>query len=151
MERIPAIAWEFQHSVDCGVPRQLGWDYWTNVANWDDPPAAFRLDGPFAAGSQITTSLPGQLLHSVIRDVAGHEATIEMQLPDAILCFHWKFETITENTSRITQRLILSGPNAAAFVAQASMLEHTTPDGMKKLVASIERSYGKTGGTYVSV
>ena len=147
MERITPIAWKFQHSVDCSVPRQFAWDYWTNVANWDDPPAAFHLDGPFATGSQITTSLPGQVLHSVLRDVADHEATIEMQLPGAILRFHWRFEIVTEKTSRITQRLVLSGPNAAAFVAQASMLEHTTPDGMKKLVASIERSYGKTGGT----
>jgi hypothetical protein len=139
MERITRIAWQFEHSVDCGAPRQFAWNYWTNVANWNDPPASFRLDGPFAAGSEITTSLPGQQLHSVIRDVVeGHEATIEMQLTDAILSFRWKFESLTENTSRISQHLALSGPNAAAFVAQAGMLEQTTPEGMKKLATVIE-------------
>jgi hypothetical protein len=39
---------------------------------------------------------------------------------------------------RITQRLLLSGTNAEALVARASILEQTTPQGMKKLVAAIE-------------
>jgi len=132
-------AWQFQHSVDCNAPRQFAWNYWTNVANWNDPPASFHLDGPFDIGSQLTTSLPGQMFHSVIRDVvAGREAIIDMQLADAILSFYWKFESLTEDTSRITQRIVLSGPNAAAFVAQAGILEQSTPEGMKKLVAAIE-------------
>ena len=132
-------AWQFQHSVDCNAPRQFAWNYWTNVANWNDPPASFHLDGPFDIGSQLTTSLPGQMLHSVIRDaVAGREAIIEMQLDEAILSFYWKFENLTEDKSRITQRIVLSGPNAAAFVAQAGILEQSTPEGMKKLVAAIE-------------
>jgi hypothetical protein len=134
-------AWQFQHSVDCNAPREPAWSYWTNVANWNDPPASFHLDGPFVVGSQLTTSLPGQTLHSVIRNViAGREAIIEMQLPDAILSFQWKFEMLSQHRTRIIQRLVLSGPNAEAFVAQASLLEQSTPEGMKKLVAAIERS-----------
>jgi hypothetical protein len=134
-------AWQFQHSVECNAPRQFAWNYWTNVANWSDPPASFHLDGPFDIGSQLTTSLPGQTLHSVIRDVvAGREAIIEMQLTDAIVSFYWKFETLTEDTSRITQRIVLSGPNAAAFVAQAGILEQSVPEGMRKLVAAIENN-----------
>ena len=75
-------AWQFQNSVDCNAPRQLAWDYRTNIANWDDPPASFRLDGPFDAGPRLTTILPLQTLHSLIRHVsAGREAIIEMQLP----------------------------------------------------------------------
>jgi hypothetical protein len=63
-----------------------------------------------------------------------------MQLPDAIFSFHWKFESLSDKQTRITQRLTLSGPNAEAFVAQASILERTAPEGMKRLVAAIERS-----------
>ena len=134
-------AWQFQQSVDCNAPRQFAWNYWTNVANWNDPPAIFHLDGPFDIGSRITTSLPDQTLFSVIRGVsAGREAIIEMQLAEAILSCHWKFEDLAEGTSRITQRIVLSGPNAPAFVAQAGTLEQTTPEGMKKLVAAIESS-----------
>jgi hypothetical protein len=134
-------AWQFQHSVDCNAPRHFAWSYWTNVANWNDPPASFYLDGPFDIGSKLTTNLPGQTLHSIIREVIqDREAVIDMQLPDAILSFHWKFEILSEDRTRITQRLVLSGPDAEAFITQASMLEQSTPDGMKKLVAAIERS-----------
>ena len=134
-------AWQFQHSVDCNTPRQFAWDYWTNIDNWNDPPASFHLGGPFEVGSQITTSLPGQSFHSVIRDViADREAIIEMQLPGAILSFHWKFENVSENRTRITQRLVLSGPNAKSFIPQVRRFEESTPQGMKKLVAAIERA-----------
>ena len=134
-------AWQFQHSVDCNTPRQFAWDYWTNIANWNDPPARFHLDGPFDVGSQLTTSLPGQTLRSVIRDViADREAIIEMQLPDAILSFHWKFENLSEHRTRITQWLVLSGPEAKSLVPRASTLEESAPEGMKKLVAAIERA-----------
>jgi len=131
--------WQFQHSLDCNSPQQLAWHYWTNVANWNDPPASFHLDGPFDVGSRLTTSLPGQKLHSVIRQVINcREAIMDMQLPDAILSFHWKFEPLFEERTRITQRVILSGNSAEAFIAQAKMLEQTAPEGMKTLVTAIE-------------
>ncbi|HEY7354312.1 MAG TPA: hypothetical protein VH596_16205 [Terriglobales bacterium] len=135
-------AWQFQYSVDCNVPREFAWSYWTNIANWNDPPASFHLDGPFAAGSRLTTNLPGQTFHSIIRDLKpGHEASIEMQLPDAILSFHWKFEELSADRTRITQRLVLSGANGDAFVARARVLEQSVPAGMKKLGAAIEDAH----------
>src|SRR5438132_1627790 len=79
-------AWEFQCSVDCDAPAPFAWQYWTNVANWNDPPATFHLDGPFAVGARLTTSLPGQTLHSLITHVVNDsQATIEMQLEHAML------------------------------------------------------------------
>jgi hypothetical protein len=132
-------AWEFGHSVECNVTRHFAWSYWTNIANWNDPPASFHLDGPFDVGSRLTTNLPGQTLQSVIRDLkADHEVTIEMQLPNAIFSFHWKFEDLSKHRTRISQRLVLSGENAKSFIAQASILEQTVPEGMKRLVAAIE-------------
>jgi len=132
--------WQFQHSVDCNVPRQFAWNYWTNIANWNDPPASFHLDGPFDAGSQLTTTLPDQTLHSVIRQViAAREAVIEMPLPGATLSFHWKFEDLSERRTRITQQLLLSGPEAKSLLPQIGTLQETTPEGMAKLVAVIER------------
>lgn len=136
-------AWVFQHSVECKASLESAWKYWTDIANWDDPPARFELDGPFEAGSRLTTILPGQTLHSVIRDVrAGRDATIEMQLPDAIVSFQWSFEELNKDSVQITQRITLAGRNAKSFVAEASVLERTAPDGMKKLAAAIERLGG---------
>ena len=134
-------AWEFQYSIDCNATPKFAWRFWTNIANWNDPPAKFALDGPFQIGAWLTTTLPSQTLYSVIRDLQPErEAAIEMQLLDAVLSFHWKFEKLGENRTRITQRLVLSGANAKSFVAQASAMEASVPDGMKKVVAAIERA-----------
>jgi hypothetical protein len=131
--------WTFEHSVECAASRKFAWAYWTNVANWNDPPAKFELDGPFEVGSQLTTTLPDQTMHSVIRYVEpGCAATIVMQLPDAVVSFTWTFEDLSETRSRITQRLALS-TESAALVAQTSVLEQSVPQGMQKLIAAIER------------
>jgi hypothetical protein len=76
-------------SVETSASPAFAWDFWTNVANWADPPAEFQLDGPFATGSRGTTRLPGQKpLHWFIREVSPpNAATIEMRLGDASLLF----------------------------------------------------------------
>jgi hypothetical protein len=134
-------AWEFEHSVECDALRDFCWSYWTNIANWDDPPAKFRLEGPFEDGSRITTELPGQTLVSVIRDVrAGRAATIEVNLPNAAFCFYWSFEDLEAERTLISQRLVLSGEDAAIFLDQAKVMGETGPEGVKKLVAAMERA-----------
>lgn len=143
-ENTSSPVWQFEHSVDCSAPRHFAWSHWTDIANWNDPPASFHLDGPFDVGARLTTSLPGQTLHSLIREVVNGSRTdaaiIDMQLPGAILSFQWKFESLSEDRTRITQRLTLSGADAEALVAQARMLEKSTPEGMEKLAAAIERT-----------
>src|SRR5262245_20984314 len=143
MENTTEPVWQFQHSVECNAPRHFAWSYWTDIANWNDPPASFHLDGPFDVGSRLTTNLPAQTLHSLIREVVNgsrtDEATIDMQLAGAILSFQWKCESVSEARTQITQRLTLTGANAETFVAQATILEKSAPEGMGKLVAAIER------------
>ena len=142
--------WEFQHSVDCSASRQFVWNYWTDISNWNDPPATFHLDGPFRVGARLTTNLPGQTLQSVVRDIdVEREATIEMQLTDATFLFHWMFEKLAENETRIHQRLVLAGGSAKSLVAQASILERTAPEGMKRLVAAIERAQVLNNGILI--
>ena len=45
------VVWKTAHSVDSHASLPFAWAYMTTVANWDDPPATFELDGPFVAGS----------------------------------------------------------------------------------------------------
>ena len=138
--------WEFQHSTECNAPRQFAWRFWTDIANWNDPPAKFDLDGPFEIGARLTTTLPDQTWYSIIRDLKQESgATIEMQLPDAILSFHWSFEELSENKTLITQRLVLSGPGAKSLVSQVNTMEVSAPEGMKKVVAAIERAQRRAG------
>ena len=54
------IAWEIDHSIVITATREFAWRHMTNVANWNDPPAGFGLDGPFVTGARGVTRMPGQ-------------------------------------------------------------------------------------------
>ncbi|HKF26444.1 MAG TPA: hypothetical protein VKB24_10715 [Candidatus Acidoferrum sp.] len=140
--------WEVTHSVECAAPRESAWNYWTNPQNWDDPPARFAFDGPFAVGTRLTTLLPGQKLESTIREiVCGSEALIEMDLARATVQFRWRFEALGKQRTRITQTISLGGREGASLVEQAKVLEQSVPHGMRKLAAAIERQWASEPGT----
>ena len=79
------IAWQLAHSVETDASPGFAWRHLTDVRNWDDPPAQFALDGPFAAGSQRTTLMPDQEpARWRISDVQpGQSYTLEAQLEGA--------------------------------------------------------------------
>jgi hypothetical protein len=39
------VAWQLEHAVEVGVSAPFAWNFWTNVSNWDDPPASLVLEG----------------------------------------------------------------------------------------------------------
>jgi hypothetical protein len=140
------IACELEHSVEADVSPSFAWNWRTDVKNWDDPPAHFQLDGPFASGSWGTTLLPGQEpLRWHIRDVRpGRSFIVEMPLDRAVLSFEWRFDAVSDCRTRITQRIVLSGDNATAYATQVStQFGLTLADGMKRIadaMAGAERS-----------
>jgi hypothetical protein len=134
------IAWEMTHSVETEASQDFAWAYWTNVTNWDDPPARFELDGPFAAGSRGTTHLPGQEpLRWLIREVDPRNgATIELQLDGAVLSFEWRLAAISRERTLLSQRVLLQGENAATLRSQVeATFAVTLPDGMTRLAGAI--------------
>jgi hypothetical protein len=134
------IAWEIEHSVETDASQTVAWSFWTNVANWSDPPAEFELDGPFAFGSCGTTRMPGQPpMHWIIREVqARHTATIEGQIDGAIFSCQWRFEAIADGRTRLTQRLELRGENAAALVTEVdAAFRPNIAAGMQKIAAAM--------------
>jgi len=136
------VLWEFNHSVECGAPREFAWKYWTNPENWDDPPARFEFDGPFAAGTKLKTLLPGLTLESLIESVEpGYGATILLAYAKATISFRWRFAEVASEMARISQRIELSGTNDASVVEQAVVLERTVPAGMQKIKQRIEAAW----------
>src|SRR3954466_6661210 len=106
------IVYQVEHSVEAEVSLAFAWDWRTDVGNWDDPPAQFQLDGPFATGSWGVARLPGQAPRRwQIRDVQpGRSFVIEMPLDRATLSFEWRFDAVSDgHTTRITQRITLAG------------------------------------------
>ena len=122
--RYPAFAWQFR----------------TNIANWNDPPAKFTLDGPFEVGSRGTTQLPGQEpLYWRIREIRpGKSFVLEMQLDRATLSFEWRFDSLPGNKTRLTQQIVLSGDNAGAYAGQVEAgFGPNLPDGMRRVAAEM--------------
>jgi Polyketide cyclase / dehydrase and lipid transport len=134
--------WEFEHSVETTARRDFAWSFWTDVANWafDTSIEWVRLEGPFASGTKGATKSPGlDPMHWVLRDVqAEKQATVEMDLAEATLRFHWRFQDIEQGGTRIIQRVTLTGPNAEALAQQgAQELERGIPLGMQRLATEI--------------
>jgi hypothetical protein len=135
------MSWELAHSVEADVTVPLAWNFWTTVSNWDDPPAAFVLDGPFGEGVTGQTLLPGQApLRWRVRDVLpGRSATIEMPLDRATLSFTWSFEAVGDRRTKLTQRIVLAGENAASYRSQVEEgFAPNLPVGMQRIAAAME-------------
>ena len=136
-------AWETHHSVETGATPSFAWTFMSNVANWDDPPAQFHLEGPFVSRASGTTRMPGQPpRHWHLADVTPMQSyTIEFPLNNATLSFEWTFHPLSGRT-RLTQHIRLSGENAAEYLVmvQQAFGSNLAP-GMERIAASIDRAY----------
>jgi len=142
------VALQMEFSVEADVPPQFAWRFRTDVSNWNDPPATFALEGPFEAGSLGTTVLPGQEpLHWRIREVRPFESfVVEMQLERAILSFEWRFDGLSGHRTSLTQRIELSGENAAAYIEQVKAgFGPNLADGMRR--AAVEMAAAEKSGS----
>jgi hypothetical protein len=141
------VVYQVEHSVEAAVSPAFAWDWRTDVKNWDDPPAQFQLDGPFAVGSWGTTRLPGQEpLRWHIRDVRpGRSFVIEMRLDRATLSFEWRFDAVSDRHTRLSQRIVLAGDNASAYAPQVrAAFGSNLPDGMSRIAAAIAAAAAST-------
>jgi Polyketide cyclase / dehydrase and lipid transport len=142
-------AWECERSVDVDVSVAFAWQYMTDVRNWSDASAEFTLNGPFAAGTRGTTRMTGQApLTWTIRGVdPGRGYTIEgsSAFENASLVCHWRFDALSERSTRLTQRLELCGENAAAYVSDISAaFEPNLEPGMQR-IARLMTSAARAG------
>lgn len=111
------VAWKASHSVKAKAPARFAWSYMTDVSNWSDPPATFELDGPFREGAMGRTLMPDQEPRAwrIAHVTPGLSYVLEMALEGASLSFTWECEPISQNVSRLTQTIILSGEKAASY------------------------------------
>jgi hypothetical protein len=137
-------AWEYEHSVECAADRSFVWAYWTDVSNWEriegDAVESIRLEGPFAVGTRGVTKTPGQeprewVISKVTPEIS---ATIEMPLDGALFTNHIKLDSLSDDRTRITQRMALEGEMAHDLAKGMRPFEATAPQGLAKLALAIE-------------
>jgi hypothetical protein len=150
-ETMTRITLEWEHSVDAEVSPAFAWRFRTDVANWNDPPAIFALDGAFAAGSRGTTLLPGQdPLHWRIAEARPCESfVLELELDRAALTFEWRFDALSEYSTRLTQLIVLAGENAAAYAKQIeAAFGSNLAEGMRRVAAEMEAAENALKGRH---
>jgi hypothetical protein len=137
-------AWTFEHSVECRVPLDFAWRYWTNVENWklDADVVSVEIDGAFAAGARgMTVSKSSGPIEWRIAEAIPGRAVIEFPLPGALGRFVWAFADLGGLT-RITQHCSLEGEQADGFAkAVGPSLEAGIPAGMLKLCETMEHAW----------
>jgi hypothetical protein len=89
--------------------------------------------------------MPGQEPRQwLIRAVdIGRSWTQEMSLPGASFMVTMQFEEVGNGRTRITQRLWLEGDGAELFLDGVRLFETTTPEGLKRIAAIIEKAQSK--------
>jgi len=136
------VPWTTAYSVDSRASLPFEWGFMTNVENWHDPPATFKLEGPFTAGTRGTTHIPGQESRRWQLKAANQleSYVLDTELDGAIMSFEWRFNRLSDGT-RLTQHIILMGQNAAAYVSQVQeAFGSNLAAGMSKIVAAIEQA-----------
>ena len=144
------IALRLKHSVETDASPSFAWQFRTNVANWNDPPAQFAMEGPFEPGSTGTTLLPGQPpFHWRITDVnPGKSFVTEMQLDQAKLAFEWRFDELPGNRTKLTQEIVLSGDNAPAYSAHVeAAFGANLSAGMDRIAAEMAAAESNSGAS----
>ncbi|HET7216691.1 MAG TPA: DinB family protein [Vicinamibacterales bacterium] len=137
---MPAPPLVIEHALDADVSCAFAWHHRTDISTWNDPPAAFALDGPFAPGSHGTTIVPGQEpIRWWIREVRPErQFLIEIPLTGASVWIEWRFEAVSDHRTRMTQRIALSGENAAAYTEQVEKgFGATIASGMARLAKEL--------------
>lgn len=141
--------WAFEHSVQCPVPREFAWDYWTDVSNWtlDSDVDFVELEGAFAPGVRgVTQSKTSGRVEWQIAEVAPPgRAVIEFAAPGAVARFVWTF-TQMEDGTRMTQRFSLAGEQAQNYVEAVGVgMKAGIPQGMEKLCQAMVAAKVESG------
>jgi hypothetical protein len=138
-----SVAWDFEHSIECGVTADFAWIFWTNVDHWvlDADVDSVEIHGPFAAGvCGSTNSRSSGHIEWRIAEVGDHRAVIEFPLSGAVGRCVWTFEEAASGT-KITQRWTLEGEQAMGYAnTVAPSLEAGIPAGMMKLCRAMEEA-----------
>jgi len=117
-EQIRCVKGQIEYSANTEASVNCAWAYMSSVANWDDPPAQFRLDGPFVNGSRGTTEIPGQpTRHWQLKEVKPAESyTIDCPFDGAVISFEWRFTSLPNGRTMLRQRITLKGENASSYL-----------------------------------
>ncbi len=109
--------WEYEHSVQTSASPEVLWRYWSDVAawpTWNDGIEKIEIDGPFAVGTRITMTPPGDepVTLRLVEIVPGERFVDEFDGGDFVIRTVHRLEPAGDGT-RIVYRTEITGSAAA--------------------------------------
>jgi uncharacterized protein YndB with AHSA1/START domain len=107
--------WAVEHSVEASANAEAVWRLWADVERWPDWNAGverIELRGPFAAGSTILMTPPGEdAVELRITEAVEPELFVdEADGGDFVVRTTHRVEAVGDERSRITYRMEITGP-----------------------------------------
>lgn len=133
--------WEYEHRVETSATPEAIWLLWADVAGWGTWNAEIEkieIDGPFAAGSRITMTPPGEdPIRLLIAEVVPGELFIdEARFDGLILRTIHRIERTAQDRVQVVYRMEISGTGADEIGPQIGPgITADWPETMASLVA----------------
>ncbi|MFE9534980.1 polyketide cyclase [Streptomyces sp. NPDC006691] len=109
--------WEYEHSIETSATPEAVWRLWADVENWGSWNAEIEkieISGPFAAGTQITMTPPGDdpVLLRIAETVEGELFVDEARFNGLLLRTIHRIERIDQHRIRVVYRMEITGTGA---------------------------------------
>ncbi|MFK0192117.1 polyketide cyclase [Kitasatospora sp. NPDC090308] len=109
--------WEYEHGIETEATPEAIWQLWADVENWGTWNAEIEkieISGPFATGTQITMTPPGDdpvLLH-IAEAVEGELFVDEARFDGLLLRTTHRIDRIDQHRIRVVYRMEITGTGA---------------------------------------
>ncbi|MEW2306942.1 polyketide cyclase [Streptomyces sp. NPDC006655] len=109
--------WEYEHSIETSATPGAIWRHWADVENWGTWNAEIEkieMNGPFAAGTQITMTPPGDdpVLLRIAETVEDELFVDEARFDGLLLRTTHRIDRIDHNRIRVVYRMEITGAGA---------------------------------------
>lgn len=109
--------WEYENSIETGATPESIWRLWSDVENWgawNGEIEKIEINGPFAAGSQILMTPPGDdPIPLVIAEAVENERFVdEARFGDLLLRTTHRIDPIEPDRNRVVYRMEITGDGA---------------------------------------
>ncbi len=109
--------WAVEHTIETTAAPEAIWRLWADVPSWPEWNAGverIELLGPFAAGTRIVMTPPGDDPVELVITQADEPTSFvdEADAGDFVVTTHHRAERLADGRTRVTYRMEISGPAA---------------------------------------
>ncbi|MEU5795151.1 polyketide cyclase [Streptomyces sp. NPDC047813] len=109
--------WDYEHSIETSATPEAIWRVWADVENWGTWNAEIEkieINGPFAAGTQITMTPPGDdpVLLLIAEAVEDELFVDEARFNGLLLRTTHRIDRIDQDRIRVVYRMEITGAGA---------------------------------------